>query len=63
MKSAQQPVWACKSFHATQTPHANVTAAPSLAAHVTFRQFGLGRAKIRELAFQGNIPGVTKASW
>ena len=29
----------------------------------TFRQFGLGRAKIRELAFQGNIPGVTKASW
>jgi len=29
----------------------------------TFRQFGLGRAKIRELAFQGNIPGMTKASW
>ncbi len=29
----------------------------------TFRQFGLGRAKIRELAFQGNIPGITKASW
>ena len=29
----------------------------------TFRQFGLGRAKIRELAFQGQIPGVTKASW
>jgi small subunit ribosomal protein S14 len=29
----------------------------------TFRQFGLGRAKIRELAFAGNIPGVTKASW
>ena len=29
----------------------------------TFRQFGLGRAKIRELAFEGNIPGVTKASW
>jgi small subunit ribosomal protein S14 len=28
----------------------------------TFRQFGLGRAKIRELAFAGNIPGVTKAS-
>ena len=29
----------------------------------TFRTFGLGRSKIRELAFQGNIPGVTKASW
>ena len=29
----------------------------------TFRQFGLGRAKIRELAFEGHIPGVTKASW
>ena len=29
----------------------------------TFRQFGLGRAKIRELAFAGNIPGITKASW
>jgi small subunit ribosomal protein S14 len=29
----------------------------------TFRQFGLGRAKIRELAFEGQIPGVTKASW
>jgi small subunit ribosomal protein S14 len=29
----------------------------------TFRQFGLGRAKIRELAFAGHIPGVTKASW
>ena len=29
----------------------------------TVRQFGLGRAKIRELAFAGHIPGVTKASW
>lgn len=29
----------------------------------TFRQFGLARAKIRELAFAGDIPGVTKASW
>ncbi len=29
----------------------------------TFRQFGLGRAKIREMAFEGNIPGITKASW
>jgi small subunit ribosomal protein S14 len=29
----------------------------------TFRQFGLGRAKVREMAFAGEIPGVTKASW
>jgi len=29
----------------------------------TFRQFGLARAKIREMAFVGEIPGVTKASW
>jgi len=29
----------------------------------TFRQFGLGRAKVREIAFAGGIPGVTKASW
>ena len=29
----------------------------------TFRQFGLARHKIRELAFEGNIPGITKASW
>lgn len=29
----------------------------------TFRQFGLARAKIRELAFVGDIPGITKASW
>ena len=29
----------------------------------TFRTFGLGRSKIRDLAFKGDIPGVTKASW
>jgi len=29
----------------------------------TFRKFGLGRAKIREIAFRGEIPGVTKGSW
>jgi small subunit ribosomal protein S14 len=29
----------------------------------TFRQFGLGRHKIRELAFRGEVPGVTKSSW
>ena len=28
-----------------------------------YRQFGLARAKVRELTFEGNIPGVTKASW
>ncbi|ODU08112.1 MAG: 30S ribosomal protein S14 [Rubrivivax sp. SCN 71-131] len=32
-------------------------------ARGTFRLFGLGRNKIRELAFKGDIPGVTKASW
>ena len=29
----------------------------------TFRQFGLVRHKVRELAFAGDIPGVVKASW
>ena len=29
----------------------------------TFRKFGLGRNKIRELAFKGDIPGMVKASW
>jgi len=29
----------------------------------TFRQFGLARNKIREMAFTGDIPGVIKASW
>lgn len=28
-----------------------------------FRKFGLCRHKIRELAMQGEIPGVVKASW
>jgi small subunit ribosomal protein S14 len=32
-------------------------------ARGTFRTFGLGRNKIRELAFKGDIPGVVKASW
>ena len=32
-------------------------------ARGTFRMFGLGRSKIRELAFKGDIPGLTKASW
>jgi small subunit ribosomal protein S14 len=29
----------------------------------TFRKFGLGRNKIRDLAFRGDIPGIVKASW
>jgi len=29
----------------------------------TFRQFGLARAKIREMAFSGDIPGMVKGSW
>jgi small subunit ribosomal protein S14 len=29
----------------------------------TFKMFGLGRNKIRELAFKGDIPGMVKASW
>jgi small subunit ribosomal protein S14 len=28
-----------------------------------FRKFGLCRNKIREFAMNGDIPGVTKASW
>jgi small subunit ribosomal protein S14 len=32
-------------------------------ARGTFRKFGLGRNKIRDLAFKGDIPGVVKASW
>ena len=29
----------------------------------TFRQFGLGRMKLRDAAMAGEIPGLTKASW
>ena len=29
----------------------------------TFQHFGLARAKIREMAMAGEIPGITKASW
>jgi small subunit ribosomal protein S14 len=28
-----------------------------------FRKFGLCRNKLREAAFKGEIPGMTKASW
>ncbi len=29
----------------------------------TFRQFGLGRTKVREMAMAGELSGVIKASW
>jgi len=29
----------------------------------TFRKFGLGRSKLRDLAMAGEIPGMVKASW
>ena len=29
----------------------------------TFRKFGLGRNKLREVAMRGEVPGMTKASW
>ena len=29
----------------------------------TYRKFGLGRNKLREIAMRGEIPGITKASW
>ena len=29
----------------------------------TFRKFGLGRIKLREIAMRGEVPGMTKASW
>ncbi|MCB0357400.1 MAG: 30S ribosomal protein S14 [Bdellovibrionales bacterium] len=29
----------------------------------TYRKFGLSRIAFRELALQGRLPGVTKASW
>ena len=32
-------------------------------ARGTFRQFGITRHKIREMAFSGDIPGIVKASW
>ena len=32
-------------------------------ARGTFRQFGVTRHKVREMAFAGDIPGIVKASW
>lgn len=31
--------------------------------HGYYRKFALGRNKLRELAMQGDIPGLVKASW
>ena len=31
--------------------------------HGFYRKFGLGRNKLREAAMNGEIPGLTKASW
>ena len=28
-----------------------------------YRKFGLARNKLREVAFRGEVPGMTKASW
>ncbi len=63
-KSAMPPVWALQKLPRNANPtrqrnRCELTGRP----RGTFRQFGLGRAKIRELAFAGDIPGVTKASW
>ncbi|NLR74814.1 MULTISPECIES: 30S ribosomal protein S14 [Leeia] len=32
-------------------------------ARGVFRKFGLGRSKLRDAAFRGEVPGMTKASW
>jgi small subunit ribosomal protein S14 len=29
----------------------------------TYRKFGLGRNKLRDIAMRGEIPGIIKASW
>lgn len=31
--------------------------------HGVYRQFGLGRNKLRKFAMSGYVPGLTKASW
>ena len=42
-----------------QRNRCNVTGRP----HGVYRKFGLGRNKLREAAMNGEIPGLTKASW
>jgi small subunit ribosomal protein S14 len=53
----------CRSCRATRTPPASATVAITGRPRGTFQHFGLARAKIREMAFAGEIPGVVKASW
>jgi small subunit ribosomal protein S14 len=54
----------CKSCPATQIRHVSVIVALSPGAPVErLQHFGLARAKIREMAFAGEIPGIVKASW
>ena len=31
--------------------------------HAVYRRFGLSRNKLRELAMNGDVPGVVKSSW
>jgi small subunit ribosomal protein S14 len=62
-KSAPQPAWRCRSCRATQTRPVSATAANHGPSPWHVPHFGLARAKIREMAFAGEIPGVTKASW
>lgn len=31
--------------------------------HAVYRRFGLSRNKLRELAMQGEVPGIRKSSW
>ena len=31
--------------------------------HGVYREFGLGRNKLREAAMRGDVPGLVKASW
>ena len=47
------------SFPTRQRNRCEITGRP----RGTYNQFGLGRTKGREMAFAGEIPGVTKASW
>ena len=62
MKSAAAR-WVCKAPAQRQSHPSAQPLRHHGSSRGTFQQFGLGRAKIREMAFAGEIPGVTKASW
>lgn len=32
-------------------------------SHAVYRKFGLSRVMLRQLALQGDLPGVSKSSW